>query len=176
MANLPARFGLTRYEADEHYKMAINFYQKRNLEQALLHIGHALRLLPYNAEYHAAQGFFHLEDGVPDKAEAAFDEALRLNQYEMLANYGKGVLAYKQKNWQAALQYFMNAWAALPERPETLYYLALTTHHTGDNRRALEWMRQAAAAYAKLESPEARKPARDAARWVAELERLVAKG
>jgi predicted Zn-dependent protease len=175
MANLPARFGLSRYEADEHYKIAISFYQKHNLEQALLHIGHALSLLPHNAEYLAAQGFFFLEDGVVDKAEEAFDMALRRNAYEMLANYGKGVLAYRHKDWQKALMYFLNAWAAVPERPETLYYLALASHHSGDNRKALDWMRQAAAAYATIEAPEAKKPARDATRWVTELERIVAR-
>jgi Flp pilus assembly protein TadD len=159
MANLPARFGLSRYEADEHYKIAISFYQKHNLEQALLHLGHALALLPYNSEYLAAQGFFFLEDGIADKAEAAFDQALKMNAYELLANYGKGVLAYREKDWQKATMYFLNAWAAAPERAETLYYLALASHHSGDNRKALE----------------AKKPTRDAARWVTELERIVAK-
>lgn len=176
MANLPARFGLTRYEADEHYKIALNFYQKRNLEQALLHMEHALRLLPYHAEYHAARGFFFLEDGLPDQAQAAFAAALKLNAYEVLANYGQGVLAYRQKDWPQALRWFMQAWAAAPERPETLYYLALTTHHSGDNRRAADWMRQALAAYTALERPEAKKAVRDATRWLNELERLAARG
>jgi tetratricopeptide (TPR) repeat protein len=173
MSNLAARFGLTRYEADEYYRIALDYYLKRNLDQALVNIGHALRLQPHNAEYHAAQGYFFLEDGVMDKAQVAFDAALRHNPYEVLANYGKGVIAYKAKDWQTALPFFMTAWAADAARGDTLYYLALTQHHKGDNRAALQWMQQAHKAFEGQEN--AKKQSRDAARWLAELEKIIAR-
>ncbi len=172
MAKLGARFGITRYEADEFYRIALDFYRKRNLEDALHNIGYALNLLPYNAEYHAAKGFFHLEDGDVEQAAEAFDVALKRHPYEMLANYGKGVIAYRDRDYQGALISFTNAWAMLPDRAETLYYLALTHHRLKDNRKALDWMRQAQMALDKLDD---KKRSRDAARWVAELEKQIAK-
>lgn len=170
MAKLGARLGLTRYDADEHYRQALDYYRRRNLEQALLHIGLALQLYPYHAEYHAAQGLFYLEDGIHEKATAAFEAALRLNTYEPLAHYGLGALAYQRKAWPDALHHFQQAWAAQPERAETLYYLALTTHHLGDNAKAQAWMRQAQAAF---DQQDAKRPSRDAAKWLAEFDKLL---
>jgi predicted Zn-dependent protease len=167
---LGSRFGLTRVQADEQYQAALEAYRRRNFEQAMTNIQNALHLAPRNAEYHATQGLFYLESNAPFQAESAFDTALRLNPYEVLANYGKGALAYKAKDWQKANQYFSTAWAAMPNRPETAYYLALTTHQLGNTRRALDLMKQAQAAF---EQQEARKPARDAARWVGEFERAL---
>ncbi|MGB1286182.1 MAG: tetratricopeptide repeat protein, partial [Aggregatilineales bacterium] len=140
------------------------------MDEAILNMGHALDLYPYNAEYHAARGFFFLEDGIPDKAAADFDLALQRNSYEMLANFGRGVLAYREKNWETAIQHFKTAWAAESKRPETLYYLALSHHHHHQNTQALQWMTQAKAAY---ETAENRKLARQSERWISVLGKLV---
>ncbi|QPC84905.1 tetratricopeptide repeat protein [Phototrophicus methaneseepsis] len=147
MARLVARFGLTRFDADEYYKLALKAFQKNNLAEAILNMNHALNLLPYRAEYYAARGFFHLEDGVIEKAAEDFDQALQISKYEMLANYGKGVIAYKDKDWEGASQYFLAAWAAAPDRAETLYYLAMVAYRLRDYERAADWMQRAIKAY-----------------------------
>lgn len=172
MARIVERFGLTRYDADQHYKEALQAYKKRNLEEAHVHINQAIQLLSSHAEYYAAQGFFYLEDDVTAKAQASFDTVLSLNPYEMLANYGKGIIAYKDKNWEEALAYFFDALAAEPNRPETQYYLAMVNHRLSQNDQALKWMQQARMGFAKTED----KRERNCERWLREFEKLVEEG
>ncbi|NWG18420.1 MAG: tetratricopeptide repeat protein [Chloroflexi bacterium] len=169
MAFINQRLGLSRYEADEYYRMALEAYQKKRLDDAILNMNEAITLLPTRAEYWAARGFFYLEDGVLDKAQADFEQALRRHRFEMLAHYGRGVIAYKDRNWQEALAHFSDAYRSDPKRPETLYYLALCFHRTGDNTAALRMMEQAAAAFTDLD--ERRKA--DALRWVKEFQRIL---
>jgi tetratricopeptide (TPR) repeat protein len=170
MSGFGARLGLTRYEADEHYKMALSHYDKRNVEQAILSMNRALELQPHNAEYHAARGFFYLEDGALPQAEADFDEALKRNAYELMANFGKGVIAYKNKHYETARSFFSNAWAVNPERAETIYYLAMVEHRLRNNPKAIYWMRQA---YAIMNAHEDKTNARNAEKWLGEFERLM---
>jgi tetratricopeptide (TPR) repeat protein len=175
MARLVARFGMTRYEADEHYRIALDFFQKNNLDQAILNMDAAIELLHNRAEYYAGRGFFRLEDGDPTRAEPDFDKALEINPYEVLANFGKGVIAYNHKDYDKAIEFFMKAWAAHNERPETLYYIALSHHRKKDNNLAQYWMQQAVLHYQKLaeKDREARKRLRNAEKWVREFEKLI---
>ena len=170
MPRFSSRFGLTRYEADEYYHLALQAYARKNVEEAIQQMNQAVALLPSLAEYYAARGFFFLEHGAPAEAQRDFDEALRRRPYEMLANYGKGRMAYEGKEWAEALQHFLAAWASQPERPETMYYIALVLHHQGDNVRALEWMEKAQAIFVKV-SDQAH--ARQAERWVEELNKIL---
>lgn len=172
MARLVERLGLTRYDADQYYKAALLAYKKKNLEEAYNQIALAIQMLPSLAEYHAAQGFFFLEDDVKSKAEAAFDRALELNPYEMLANYGRGMIAYKDKNWEEASAYFMDALAAQPTRPETQYYLAMVNHRLHNNEHALMWMREAQNGFAQAED----RRERTCERWIREFEKLLEDG
>lgn len=169
MARLAQRLGLTRYDADVHYKQALQACQKRDFEAAYAQMRLAIQLLPNHAEYHSAQGFFLLEDGAESKAAAAFERALSLNPYEMMANYGRGVIACHKKNWNAAEACFLNALAAQPKRPETQYYLAVVKHRQGDNALALKWMQTAQAGFAQAgDKREQRCQA-----WMRELMKLL---
>ena len=76
-------------------------------------------------------------------------KALEISSYEMLANYGKGIIAYRDKDWEGASHYFLAAWAASPERAETLYYLGLVAYRLKDFSRATDWMMRARASYEK---------------------------
>ena len=172
MARLVERLGLTRYDADQYYKQALIAFKKKNIEEAYAQIELAIQMLPTLAEYHAAQGFFFLEDDVQKKAEEAFDKALELNPYEMLANYGKGIIAYNDKNWEEAAAYFLDALAAQPTRPETQYYLGMVNHRLRNNEHALQWMREAQKGFAKAED----KRDRVCERWIREFEKLVDEG
>ena len=168
MARLVARMGFTRFEADEYYKMALDHYTKKNMEEALNNIGQALALYPQSAEYHATQGFFYLEHGARDKASDCFAESLKHNQYEMLAHYGLGVLAYKAQDWPTALNHFNLANMITPDRAETLYYLALVQRVSGQTPAAIANMQRAFAIY---EVNDAKKQARDARAWLTEWEK-----
>lgn len=175
MARMAARFGITRYEADEHYHKAIESYQKGNLDQAILEMNEAIELLPNRAEYLAARGLFSLEHGLKDEAEADFENALKHHPYELLANYGKGMLAYRRREYAAAREFFTNAWAVNETRAETLYYLALVEHHLNHYQKALNWMQQAIMQFDARgeEDKDARRHKRDAERWIAEFERMI---
>ena len=163
---LGQRLGLSRYDADEHYKKALMLYQLRELDKAIIEIGYAVELLPNNAEYHAARGFFFLEDGIDKEARKNFEEALKHYAYEMLAHYGLGMLAYRAKKWEESITHFTQAYHIEPERPETLYYLALAHHHQTNNALALSYMEQAASVFNDQQNK------RNAEKWVKELQRL----
>ncbi|MFW5708697.1 MAG: tetratricopeptide repeat protein [Chloroflexota bacterium] len=170
MSRLAQRLGLTRYEADEHYKRALEAYNKNELEHARQEMTYAIELLPTNAEYYAARGLFHLEDSHFDEAQTDFEQALKLYPYEMLAHYGRGRIAYRNRNWEEALAHFADAYRADPERPETLYHLALTYHHLGRNALGLSYMQQAAA---RFDAQGNTKTRRNAERWIKEMSRLA---
>ena len=86
MPALNQRLGLTRYEADEHYKRALEAYRKARLHEAVEAMTYAIDLLPTKAEYYATRGFFQLEDGAIAEADGDFARALEIYPYEMLAH------------------------------------------------------------------------------------------
>ncbi len=170
MAFLQQRFGLNRYEADEHYAMAIQNYENKKLAAALDEIGYALALLPNNPEYLATQGIFHLEDGVEDQARANFERTLKIHKTDPLASYGMGVLAYRASDWDAARAWFGKAQVLWPNRPELFYYLALIHHRQGENRAALDLMQRA---HDGFEAAGDTKRRRNASRWLSEFEKQM---
>lgn len=173
---LGARFGLSRYEAEEKYRAALMAYEKKNLEEAINQINDVIELLPSRAEYHAARGLFRLSDGLVDEAEADFDAALQRSAYEVLANFGKGKIFFDREAYQDALTHFQAAWAADETRAETLYCLALTEHRLQHHYEALDWMQQAVEQFDTLSKRDktAARRKRMAQRWVTEFEKIVA--
>ncbi len=148
MFKLAQSLGSSRYEADEAYVAALAAFRRKDQKEALAQIDAAIARHPSHAAYHAALAWFQLEGGDKATARAGFERAMTINPYEMIANYGLGMLAYQGKDWAASADHFLNALAAQPDRPETMYYLALARHRQGDNDRALYWMRKAGAAFA----------------------------
>lgn len=144
---LTQRLGLPRYEADEFYKLALTAFDTGDYDQAIDNINKALDLLPRQSEYLAARGYIYLQDGVTDKAGADFEAALKFHEFEMLALFGRGVMAYRDRNWEDAETYFSRALAVQPDRAETLYYLALVQHRQRKNDSALALMQRAHALF-----------------------------
>jgi Tfp pilus assembly protein PilF len=169
MKNFAQRLGLSRYEADERYQSALSAYNERDFKTARAEIKVSIELLPKHAEYHATLGYFLLEDKDPVLAKEAFERALDLNPYEMLANYGQGLIAYRNKDWKLATVYFTNALAAQPERAETQYYLAMIYHRLGRNMEAIKWMKSAAGLFVTADD----RRERHCHAWIREFERLV---
>ena len=176
MARLVSRLGITRYEADEYYRIALASYQKRNLDEAVLNLNHAIEAYPRRAEYYAVRGYFRLQDGLPDEAEPDFDHALTVNPYEILANFGKGAIFFERKDFDKAIEYFTKAWAADSDRAETLYYLALAYHRKRNNVQAKQFMTQATDIYGKTaeDDRDTRKNMRNAEKWIREFDKLIA--
>jgi tetratricopeptide (TPR) repeat protein len=174
MARLVQRLGLTRYEADEHYKKALQLFSQPQpkVDDAIIEMGYAIDLLPTNSEYYATRGYFYLMDSMLREAQADFEQSVKLYPHEMLANYGLGVLAYRERNWDDALERFKVADYVMPERAETLYYLGMVYHRKQDNPQALIYMRQAEALFDAHGDAKQKKLA---STWVREIEKLAKK-
>jgi len=169
MAKLTQRLGFSRYEADEYYQQALEAFQKGRFNEAHDAISQAIILLPTQSEYYAARGLFHLEDDEQKEALEDFEKSLKHNRYEMLAHYGRGMIAYKDGNWDEALAHFNTAYLAAQNRGEALYYLALAQHRKGDNVAALKWMSMAAERFEAAGD----KRGSQAKQWVRTFEKLV---
>jgi len=176
MPRLDQRLGLTRYEADEAYKRALDSYKGGDFDTAIDSITAAIDALPNHAEYYAARGFFNLEDGEDEKARDDFNAAIKRYKYEMLAHYGLGMLAYKQAakstdvaDWDEALKHFSTAARIDSQRAETLYYLALVYYHRRDYPNAVQYMLSAQTAFEA--AGDRRKSSAD--KWVREFTRMV---
>ena len=168
-ARLASRLGIGRYRADEHYRAGCAAFVSRDIQAAIDQLRQAADLLPGHAEYHAALGFVLLNDQRRDEAKTAFERALSLNPLDMLANYGQGMIAYRDKQWRAALARFEAALAAQPKRAETQYYLAMAQHRLGRNDLALGWMREAAASFANADD---RRQSQCQA-WISQFQKLI---
>ncbi|MCY4021082.1 MAG: tetratricopeptide repeat protein [Chloroflexi bacterium] len=169
MFKLAQRLGASRFEADEAYLGALAAYRRKDLKEALAQIESAIARHPSHAEYHATLAWFQLERGDASPAREGFERTITINPYEMLANYGLGVLAYKDKDWETAAGYFLNAMAAQPGRPETMYYLSLVRHRQGDNERALHWMQKAQQEFAAADD----KREKQCHAWMREFAKLA---
>ncbi|MFN8530050.1 MAG: tetratricopeptide repeat protein [Anaerolineae bacterium] len=176
MPRLEQRLGFTRYEADEAYKRALDAYKKADFDTAIDGMTAAIEALPRHAEYYAARGFLYFEDGEEDKARTDYEEAIRLFKYEMLAHYGLGMIAYRRAQkgedaalWEEALKHFTTAYRIDPNRPETLYYLALVYYHKRDYPNAVRFMLNAQTAFDR--TGDKRKVNAD--KWVREFTRWV---
>ncbi len=171
MPRINQQLGFTRYEADEYYKQALEAYQKGDYDTAVDAMKNAIMALPRKAEYYAARGMMYLDDGVTQSALDDFNRALQLFPHEMLAHYGNGIVAFKDKDWDEALQHFTAAYYANTERAETLYYLALTYYHKRDFASAANLMKMA---NERFEAANDKRKA-DAAKWLRELGRMAEK-
>ena len=163
-------FGAARYWADERYHAALIAFKARDLASAITEIEAAIALLPSHAEYFATLGFFCLEDKDTAAAKLHFERALELQPYEMLANYGRGMIAYRDKDWAtSAADCFRNSLAAQPKRAETQYYLALVYHRLGRNDDATRWMTSAQKLFASAED----RREQYCQSWIREFQRLI---
>jgi Flp pilus assembly protein TadD len=135
--------GMNRYAADDRYRQALAALRSENYEQAAQLLQEATELAPRQPEFQAALGLAHYELAEWEEARTAFAEAVRLNRYEMLGNYGLGALAYREGQFETALTYLLTAYYADQNRPETLYLLALAYARTGDMANAASMMLRA---------------------------------
>jgi tetratricopeptide (TPR) repeat protein len=172
MPSFNQRLGLSRYEADEYYARALEAYRKRDFDRAIEAMNDAIEMVPRKAEYLAARGFFYLEDGNQKAALEDFHSALVINRYEMLAHYGRGVIAYKDQNWDEAFAHFKDAFYIDQNRAETLYYLSLVYYHKRDYVNAINFMVRAGQAYEH--SGDKRK--NDTERWIKKIQDTAQKG
>lgn len=165
MPSINQRLGAGRFTADEYYRRALEAYRKRDFDSAIAALDDAIDIVPRKSEYYAARGLVFLEDGEEEKAAADFREALRLFDYEVLALYGLGMLAYKTGRYPEAAQHFARAHYGDQKRPEPLFGLALTAFAQEDLVSATRYMGQALALFESANDPRKKEAARYLREW-----------
>jgi Flp pilus assembly protein TadD len=184
MPSLTQRIGLPRYAADLRYKEALAAYTRDQVAEAIEHMNAVIGMLPTHAEYWAARGMMYLrqsqmEAGKPPvkaegptpeqiklaSARADFERAVKLFELEMLGHYGLGMVALREERCEEALMHLQTALSLDPDRPETLYTLALVLDKLDRSTEALEAMTRAHDLME--EGADKRKP--QAVRWLAQL-------
>ncbi|PJF34800.1 MAG: hypothetical protein CUN49_13820 [Candidatus Thermofonsia Clade 1 bacterium] len=163
------RLGLTHATAEAYYHRGLQAYQKGDLENAVLDLSEAIYYDRRYAEYYATRGLFYVEYGKFAEAEADLHYALRLNKRLWLAHFALGVLRYKQKEYEAAHQHFLQATRHPDAKPEAWFYLAVT-HYLLDN--LLEALQAIETAINGFHPADNRRG--EAQRWKAEIEKAIA--
>jgi tetratricopeptide (TPR) repeat protein len=172
MPTFGQRFGVSRFEADEAYRQALEAMGRRAYDQAFDWFNRAIEALPTGSEYHAARGLTHLEEAEYAQAQADFEEALRLFPHEMLAHFGLGVIAFRRdKDYARAATHFLSAYYVQPDRAETLFWLAMTYYQQGDLVNAANFLARADARFEQLND----KRRADTQRWIKELGKHTAR-
>lgn len=163
------RLGLTHATAEAYYHRGLLAYQNRDMENAILDLSEAIYYDRRYPEYYATRGLFYVEDGKFAEAEADLLYALKLNKRLWLAHFALGVLRFKQKDYEAAHQHFLQATRHPDAKPEAWFYLAVT-HYLLDNLlEALQTIEIALNGFHPADSRHA-----DARRWKTEIEKTIA--
>ena len=166
------RFGVSRFEADEAYRQALEPLARHDFDRAHDLLNTAVEMLPSGSEYLAARGLVHLDEAEYPQAEADFGEALRLFPHEMLAHFGLGVIAFRgDKDYARATGHFLSAFYVQPERAETLFWLALAYYYQGDLVNAANYLARADARFEQLND----KRRAETQRWIKELSKHAAR-
>lgn len=167
MSFVNQRLGFTRYAADEAYRRALEAMAKSDYQAAFGLMNEAIAELPRNSEYLATRGLIHYEEAEWDEARADFEAALKLHRYEVLANYGLGMLALRENRPEAALPYLKTASYTQKGKPEVAFALAVAYARTGDLVNAVNTMGQAHAQFEKTND----KRKAESAKWLREFAR-----
>ncbi|MDQ4077606.1 MAG: tetratricopeptide repeat protein [Chloroflexota bacterium] len=91
-----------------------------------------------SADLHTRRGDFFWEEGEPEVARAAYEQALAMEARHPLASYNLALLLMEEKNFQRALPYLDLAVELAPEDEERLCDRSVALRHTG--RPYLAWL------------------------------------
>jgi len=141
------RVGLARAEAQSYYERGLRAFAMHNYEDALADLDAAIERAPGYTELYCARGVIAIEADKLPGAKEDFEYALTINKRLWLALYGLGTLAAGRNNWKEATDYFTQAQAIAPGRPEVWYYRAVAFYNLGeidkaaaDMKTALRWL------------------------------------
>ncbi len=111
-----------------HYERGLAYYAQNQLDLAIADLDQAIELSPRNGEYYAARGLLLTSYDVPgaeEDAENDFARSLSLDPTQWLAHYGRGILAFRKADYDAAISHFSRAQMIAPQRPEVYFYRAI---------------------------------------------------
>ncbi len=123
--------------AERYYERGLHHFTKERHDLALADLDAAIDHTPRDAELYTARGLVLLQAGWPDDAEADFAHALRLDPTQWLAHYGRGLRAFQQKNYQAAIDHFSRAQFIAKDRAEIYYHRAVAFYEMDNIAQAI---------------------------------------
>ncbi|MCD4686075.1 MAG: tetratricopeptide repeat protein [Anaerolineae bacterium] len=128
--------GLRLTITERHYERGLYHYTRKKYDLALTDLDNALERDPRNPEYYTARGLVLLQGGYEDEAEEDFAYGLKLDPTQWLAHYGRGLRAFKAKQYQAAIDHFSRAQHIAPTRAEVYYHRAVAFYEMGNLAQA----------------------------------------
>jgi Flp pilus assembly protein TadD len=147
--------------AQRYYERGLDHFVNERWSAALADLDEALLHEPDNAEYYVTRGLILLQMNNDDEAEEDFAQGLALDATQWAAHYGRGMHAYKNHDYQAAINQFSRAQHIAPERPEIYFHRAVSFYEM-DN--ALEAIRDMEFAQRLLNPDDKRNE--QAAKWL----------
>ena len=134
---LDHRLGLTRSIGQQYYERSLQAFEEGDLENAIIDVSEAIHHDRKFSEYYATRGFYYLNDNKQNDAEVDLTYALTINPREWLALYLLATLDFKDGDYESALKRFDEALKIKPDRPEILYYRAVTYHQLDKDEKAV---------------------------------------
>ena len=128
---------------ERYFERALHNYATGEMDDALLDIEAAIEANPRNGELHATRGMFLLEAGKTDDAMEVFDTAQKFDQRQWVVDYLRGLHAFRQKNYDSAIEHLTTALLRAPLRPEALYLRAMAYYARGEIVRARDEVQKA---------------------------------
>lgn len=127
--------------AERYYERALHAYGRSRYDAATADLDEAIQAEPKRAELYIARGFALLAEQRPDDAEEDFAYGLTLDPTQWAAHYGRGMRAFDEGNYRAAVDAFSRAQHLAPERFEIYVYRAISLHQLKQTDEALRDLR-----------------------------------
>lgn len=131
------RFNRRLSIAERYYERALHAYGRSRYDAATADLDEAIQTEPKRAELYVARGMALLADRRPDDAEEDFAYALALDPTQWGAHYGRGIRAFDEANYRAAVDAFSRAQHLAPDRFEIYVYRAVSLHQLRQTDEAL---------------------------------------
>ena len=151
--------------AERYYERGLYHYTRSKYDLALTDLDEAIASDPRRAEYYVARGFVLLQHGFADEAEENFAYGLKLDVTQWLAHYARGMQAFKNRQYQVAIDHFSRAQHINPERAEIYYHRAAAFYELDNIEQALLDM-----AFAEKQFADHPKRQSQAKKWIRILE------
>ncbi len=146
IARLRRAAGLDPAGSDPHYKLALVWQKKGNLDEALKEIQEAIRLQkPPVAEHYLALGMIHRERNETERADRAFKRAFEIAPDAQSTRFALAVLLRDAGRYPEAVREFERV-RSLGRSYDLDVNLAMTYYLSGDFPRALNLLEEISAA------------------------------
>ncbi len=131
--------------SDNHYQLALNYYQQSNTIEALKTLERAEELNPNNQDVYYLYGIIYLGKKLHDKSEKAFQRAIEIAPDFSDAYNGLSAVYMDLKEWKKAVDTLQKPASDIlyPYRDKVYDNLGWCHHKLGDSEKATEYLIQA---------------------------------